>query len=80
VKVEKSIIKNVMKIRKGKIADTNQCFKLTKTPEFIFPGQDDFTKKYLKDFIEKGEFLVAEDKNEILGFISSNYIGKRILD
>lgn len=34
-------------IRKAKIADVDACYKLTKTPEFIFPGGRGFVKKYL---------------------------------
>lgn len=60
-----------IKIRKAKIADVGACYKLTKTPEFIFPGGGDFVKKYLADFVHKGIFYVAEGDKKVVGFISA---------
>jgi len=60
-----------IKIRKAKLSDAKKCIDLTNTPEFIFPGTKDFIAKYLRDFISKGIFYVAEDKNKIIGFISA---------
>ncbi|HLM84540.1 MAG TPA: GNAT family N-acetyltransferase [Candidatus Bathyarchaeia archaeon] len=68
-----------MKISKAKIADAKKCIALTKTPEFIFPGDDKFVEKYLADFIKKGIFYVAEDNAEIVGFISAQIsLGKEL--
>jgi ribosomal protein S18 acetylase RimI-like enzyme len=68
-----------MKIRKAKLADAKSCIALTKTPEFIFPGDNKFVEKYLADFIKKGIFYVAEDKSEIVGFVSAQItIGKEL--
>jgi ribosomal protein S18 acetylase RimI-like enzyme len=68
-----------MKIRKAKLADAKKCITLTKTPEFIFPGDDKFVEKYLADFIKKGIFYVAEDNSEIIGFISAQItLGKEL--
>jgi ribosomal protein S18 acetylase RimI-like enzyme len=58
-------------IRKAKISDVDVCYKLTKTPEFVFPGGRDFVKKYLADFVRKGIFFVAEGKGKVVGFISA---------
>ena len=68
-----------MKIRKAKLSDIDYCYRLTKTPEFIFPGGSNFVKKYLKDFIQKGIFFVAEENKRIIGFISAQItIGKEM--
>jgi len=67
------------KIRKAKLADAKKCVALTKTPEFIFPGDDKFVGKYLGDFIKKGIFYVAEDESGIVGFISAQItLGKEM--
>lgn len=56
-----------------------KCIILTKTPEFIFPGDDKFIEKYLGDFIKKGIFYVAEENSEIVGFISAQItLGKEL--
>lgn len=60
-----------MKVRKAKTVDAKRCIALTHTPEFIFPGSEKFVEKYLTDFINKGIFYVAEEKSEIVGFISA---------
>ncbi|MDD3487436.1 MAG: GNAT family N-acetyltransferase [Candidatus Moranbacteria bacterium] len=63
-----------MKIRKAKQSDAKKCIELTKTPEFIFPGEKNFVEKYLLDFIKKGIFYVAEENQKIVGFISAQEI------
>lgn len=74
-----SIISKKIKIRNAKLSDAIECLKLTKTPEFIFPGNDNFLKKYLNDFIKKGIFFVAERENKIMGFISAQVtLGKEL--
>ena len=68
-----------MKIRKAKLTDAKKCIILTKTPEFVFPGDDKFVEKYLGDFIKKGIFYIAEERSEIVGFISAQVtLGKEL--
>jgi ribosomal protein S18 acetylase RimI-like enzyme len=68
-----------LKIRKAKFGDINTLVKLTKTPEFIFPGGSDFAKKYLKDFIQRGIFFVAEENKKVAGFVSAQItLGKEL--
>ena len=60
-----------IKIRRAKSSDIGACYELTHTPEFIFPGDRRYVKRYIGDFIEKGIFFVAEENGKIAGFISA---------
>ncbi len=65
-----------MKIRKATIKDLDECVKISHIPEFSYTYKisDSKAKKYLRNYINKGVLLVAEEDNHILGFISGEFM------
>ena len=61
-----------MKIRRGKIADLNECIKIGKVPElhYLYKSSDKMAKRYLKEYIVNGYLVLAEENGKIAGFIS----------
>ncbi len=59
-------------IRKAKILDINSCVSISKVPELttLYKMSKNQAKKYLLEFYNKGILIVAEDNNQIIGFIS----------
>jgi ribosomal protein S18 acetylase RimI-like enzyme len=65
-----------MKIRKATIKDLDECVKISHIPEFsyMYSISDSKAKKYLRNYINKGILLVAEENNHVLGFISGEFM------
>jgi N-acetylglutamate synthase-like GNAT family acetyltransferase len=58
-------------IRRATLHDIDSCIELAKIPEFTTLNSisDKAKRKYLKEFIEKEIFLVADDNGDIVGFM-----------
>jgi len=65
-----------MKIRKATIKDLDECVKISHIPEFsyLYEVSNSKAKKYLRNYIDKGLLLVAEEDNHIAGFISGEFM------
>ncbi len=70
-----------MILRKATNKDLNGCVKISHIPEFSFLHKisDKKAKEYLSSYIKKGILIVAEEKKEIIGFISGEFMLGNVL-
>ncbi len=58
-----------MKIRPCRKSDLIRCEELCNTPELFYPNGGHFSVGHLQQLISRRYFLVAEDRNGIIGLI-----------
>ncbi len=65
-----------MIIRAAKKQDIDSVITLTKIPEFDNPNSTNNieSQDYFKEYIAKGIFLVAEENDKIVGFITGEFM------
>lgn len=65
-----------MIIRLATANDLDGCVAISHIPEFSYlhKAKDEDAKKYLQEYVDKGILIVAEDNDEIIGFISGEYM------
>lgn len=63
-----------MKIRPATKNDLNQCEKLVRTPILSYKKGHYIDKNFMTNYLDPNLFLVAEEKNQIIGLI----IGERL--
>ena len=68
-----------MIIRDATESDLNKCEKLSQIEELKTAEGDYPTYKYLKEFLDKGLFFVAEDKNMIIGYTAGEILNGSVV-
>lgn len=68
----------MIKVRDAKERDLITCDKLSKIPELKTPDGDYPDARYLRSFLNKGLFLVAEKSNKIVGYIAGEIVNGNI--
>lgn len=65
-----------MNIRKAVMSDLEKCIKIGKIPELAYLQKlsSNEAKKYLKEFLDNGILIVAEENGEIIGFLNAEYM------
>jgi hypothetical protein len=58
----------MVRIRDATESDLNECGNLSQIEELKTPEGDYPNYRYLKEFLDKGLFLVAEDNKKIIGY------------
>ncbi|MFH1589210.1 MAG: GNAT family N-acetyltransferase [archaeon] len=65
-----------MKVKLGDLEDLKQCALLSRIPEFTTTKSmsDKEILEYFADYVKKGIMLVAKENDEVLGFITGEYM------
>lgn len=60
----------MIKIRRGEFSDIKDCIPLSRTPEFSIKDlPEKEINNYIKEFLKKGIFLIAEENKKVKGYL-----------